>query len=96
MCCWSLLKVREGNYKRKHGGSRWNLEVERTCCSSPGALKTSANLWEGRMGDSQPVINEWGGAWVVSRPGKGQSMGNLHTHLQLTQSEIQYQVIYFL
>jgi hypothetical protein len=25
---WSLLKVREGNYKRKHGGPRRKLEVE--------------------------------------------------------------------
>jgi hypothetical protein len=22
-------------------------------------------------GDSQPIINEWGGAWVVSEPGEG-------------------------
>jgi hypothetical protein len=22
-------------------------------------------------GDSQPIINEWGGAWVVPRPGEG-------------------------
>jgi hypothetical protein len=25
---WSLLKIREGNYKREHGGYRWNLEAE--------------------------------------------------------------------
>jgi hypothetical protein len=28
-CKWSLLKVREGNYKRGHGGTRWKLEAER-------------------------------------------------------------------
>jgi hypothetical protein len=61
---WSLLKVREGNYKREHGGPQWNLEAERACFSSPGAFKIYAHLWE-EPGDSQPIINEWGGARVV-------------------------------
>jgi hypothetical protein len=26
---WSLLKAREGNYKREYGGPRWNLEAKR-------------------------------------------------------------------
>jgi hypothetical protein len=47
-CKWSLLKVREGNYKREHGGPSWDLEAEKACFSSPGAFKTFANLWEGR------------------------------------------------
>jgi hypothetical protein len=28
-CKCSLLKVREGNCKREHGGPRWNLEAKR-------------------------------------------------------------------
>jgi hypothetical protein len=38
----------EGNYKRKHGGPRWNLEAERGYFSSPGVFKVYANLGEGR------------------------------------------------
>jgi hypothetical protein len=49
---WSLLQVREGNYKREHGGPRWKLEAETVCISSPGAFKTYADLWERR----NPVI----------------------------------------
>jgi hypothetical protein len=44
---WSLLKVREGKYKRKHGGAQVEFGV-RTCFSSPGAFKTYANLWGGK------------------------------------------------
>jgi hypothetical protein len=43
-----VLKVREGNYKRSHGGTRWKLEAKRACFSFPGGLKTSANPWEGK------------------------------------------------
>jgi hypothetical protein len=46
-CKWSLLKVREGKYKRKYG----EAQVEsgsRACFSSPGTFKTYAELWEGR------------------------------------------------
>jgi hypothetical protein len=25
---WSLLKVREGNYKSVHGGTRWKMEAK--------------------------------------------------------------------
>jgi hypothetical protein len=35
-CKWSLLKVREGKYKREHGGHRWYLEAER---ESPSLLQ---------------------------------------------------------
>jgi hypothetical protein len=45
---WSLLKVREGKYKRSMVGLRWNLEAEKACFSSPGAFKTYAYLWEGK------------------------------------------------
>jgi hypothetical protein len=41
---WSLLKVREGNYKRGHNGSMWKPEAERVCFSPPGAFKTYAEL----------------------------------------------------
>jgi hypothetical protein len=27
-----------------------------------------------QLGDSHPIINEWGGAWVVPGPGHGESM----------------------
>jgi hypothetical protein len=43
---WSLLKVREGKYKKEPGGHSWNLQAERACFSSPVAFKTCANLWE--------------------------------------------------
>jgi hypothetical protein len=46
--------------------------------SFPGAFKTCVNLWE-EPGDSQTIIREWDGAWVVVRvvpaipePGCGQ------------------------
>jgi hypothetical protein len=26
---WSLLKVKEGKYKREHGGTKWKLEIAR-------------------------------------------------------------------
>jgi hypothetical protein len=42
-------------------GLRWQLEAE--CAPSSGVIKTYANLWEGELGDSHPIINEWGGAW---------------------------------
>jgi hypothetical protein len=44
----SLLKVREGKYKREHGGHRWNLQAERVYFSSPGAFKIYTNQWKGR------------------------------------------------
>jgi hypothetical protein len=47
-CKWSLLKVREGKYKRGHGGTRWKVGAERESFSFPGAFKTYANLWEGK------------------------------------------------
>jgi hypothetical protein len=47
MSVMSLLKVREGNYKRRPGGTRWKLQVERDFSFS-GAFKTSANLWGGK------------------------------------------------
>jgi hypothetical protein len=58
-CKWSLLKVkernykrghggkvREGNYKRRLGGIKWNLEAE--SFSFPGAFQTYANIWKGK------------------------------------------------
>jgi hypothetical protein len=47
-CKQTLLKVREGNYKREHGGPRWKLEAEIACFSFLGAFKTNADLWEGK------------------------------------------------
>jgi hypothetical protein len=38
---WSLLKVREGNYKAEQGG---DLEAENTCLSFSGAFKIYPNL----------------------------------------------------
>jgi hypothetical protein len=35
----SLFKVREGKYKKEHGGHRWNLLAERACFSSPADFK---------------------------------------------------------
>jgi hypothetical protein len=30
------------------------------------ALKTYDNLWEWGESESQPIINDWRGAWVIS------------------------------
>jgi hypothetical protein len=35
-----FIEVREGNCKRRHGGTRWKLEVGGASFSFPGALKT--------------------------------------------------------
>jgi hypothetical protein len=43
-----VLKVREGNYKRSHGGTRWKLEAKRACFCSLGTFKTYDNLWGGK------------------------------------------------
>jgi hypothetical protein len=66
-CKWSLLKVREENYKGSMVGPRWNLEAERVWFSSTGALKIYANLWEGKNLVILLVINEgrsMGGSWA--------------------------------
>jgi hypothetical protein len=59
---------------------------QRLYFSSPWAFKTYA---KGRkeLGDSHPIISEWGGAWVVPWPGEGgpePSLSNLHTHSLLS------------
>jgi hypothetical protein len=47
-CKWSLLKVREGNYKSMMGAGRIWRQREHASFSSPDVLKTYANLQEGR------------------------------------------------
>jgi hypothetical protein len=61
-------------------GPRWNLEAERTCFFSPGAFNTFDNLGAGKPSVSYPIINVWGGTWVVPdqmrmvpEPERGQS-----------------------
>jgi hypothetical protein len=60
----SLLKVREGKTKGNTGG----IWKQRVCFSLQVFLKPAGRE---EPGDSHPTINEWGGAWVVPRPGKG-------------------------
>jgi hypothetical protein len=47
-CKRSLLKVREGKYKREHGRYRWSLMAAKVHFPYPGAFKIYPNLWEGR------------------------------------------------
>jgi hypothetical protein len=68
---WSLLKVREGKYKRECGGHRGNLEAESLRFSFLVLLKLTLSYQKGEPGDFYPIINEWEGAWVVPRPGEG-------------------------
>jgi hypothetical protein len=54
---WSLLKVREGKYKKEHGGCRWNLQAERACFSSLGAFKTYPK--KKKKTPKNPYLNQW-------------------------------------
>jgi hypothetical protein len=46
-------------------GPQWNLEAERACFPFPNIMGREEPC------DSHPIINEWGRAWVVPRPGEG-------------------------
>jgi hypothetical protein len=82
-CKWSLLKFREGNYKREHGGCRWNLEAER---ASLLQVLLKLMLTYGKGGARWfPSNNHWvGGVWVVP------SQVRAVPELEHGQSEMQY------
>jgi hypothetical protein len=77
-CKWSLLKVREGKYKRKHGGSQIE-SGERECASLLHVLLKLTLTYR-----------EWRGTWVAPWPGEGGpavpgwGVSNLHTHTILS------------
>jgi hypothetical protein len=59
-CKWKLLKVREEEIQREAWwgpGRSWKL---RACVFAPRVLLKP--MGRGKQGDSQPIINEWGGA----------------------------------
>jgi hypothetical protein len=52
--------------QREHGGHRLTLLEDRASFSTLGAFKTYTKPWGGAdPGDSNPIMNEWGRAWVV-------------------------------
>jgi hypothetical protein len=64
-CKWSLLKFKEGNYKREHGGPRWKLEARDNVSLFQFLLKLMLTWQRKNPGDSEPIISEWGAVWVV-------------------------------
>jgi hypothetical protein len=51
-------KLEKENMKRTMLGSRLNLEAERVCFCSSGALKPVIVCGRGEPGDSHPIINK--------------------------------------
>jgi hypothetical protein len=67
----SLLKVREGNYKKKHSGCRWNLLAERAAFLLYVLLKHVVTNGREEPGGSHSIINELGRDMCSSQPGEG-------------------------
>jgi hypothetical protein len=88
-----LLKVREGKYKRGHGGAQVESGGRERASLPQVLLKLMLTYARGEPGDSYPIINEWGQAWVIPGPGEGIGAIPEPGH---GRSEMQYEVIYFL
>jgi hypothetical protein len=61
VCKWGLLKAREREVQREHGG----VQLESVCRESVFLLFRSFFMGRGEQGDSPAIINKWGWAWAV-------------------------------